>query len=520
MENIYTNDDLTISLSNNKNLIIDKTLILKRRTKEQWQELDALLADKIKTAMRKGANKIQINGIKMHHYVTTKCGNENGPDSYTRHIRTIITSDGKIYVIINRKKFIKVTHNSKEQIKLSVMRTILQCANKIGTDGSLIGYIATLDTPAIQLCRRLLASAPKILLGNIYPDWVFKDINKTGFLLSYIGFANIKNIKYAANADIINFIIKADIKTPEAIKLMSSCEFWFNTRHALKYYNYLKKAYKNSNVNVEMIMANRMTKINNGYINDVFYLFHEYNGIKRIYKEQLVEFNLPNKFHKKDLKDAHDILAKLHRDIHNKLNYVEFNIPNAEKYNVTVDDYHFDVAKSSTELSNLSDICHNCVAGYTRSVLYGRSIILYGISETSYPICIELDPTSNTIEQCYAPHNKQVDPENLLKCLEYFRHIGVDHNGWCSKKYVLQSDIFDNESGELLFAAGTALDLALDLDPINDDEAVLMYITSNAVDDDDYDDLDDDYIEDDDDDILAGYVENDYLDEEEEYYEI
>ena len=474
MENIYTNGDLTISLSNNKNLIIDKKIVLKRCSKEHWQALDALLTDKIKAAMRKGANKIQINNIKMRHFVTTKCGNENGPDSYTKHIRTIITSDGKIYVIINRKKFIKVTRNSKEQIKLAVMHTIRQCANKINMSRNFIGYMLSLNTDAAKLGRQILAIAPKTLLDNIYPDWVFNDIDNTSFILSYIGFTNIKHIKYAAHADIISFIIKAGIKTPEAMKLLSSCKYGFSTCLALKYFNFLKKAYKNTNVNVEILIANRMVKVDSSYINDVFYLFNEYNSIKRKYKEQLMEFNLPVKFHKKDLKDAHDILAKLHRDMYNKLNYVEFNIPNAEKYKVIIDDYHFDVAKSSTDLSHLSDICKNCVAGYTHSVQYGRSIILYGISkkiykENSYPICIELNPNSNKIEQCYAPHNKQVDPENLLKCLKYFRHIGVDHNGWCSKRYVIQNDIFDEESGELLFAAGTVVHVDMDFNPSNDE---------------------------------------------------
>jgi hypothetical protein len=488
MKKIYNNPSLEISLSSNGNLVIDRDTILKRRSREEWQALDEELTNKIKAAMRRGANKMQINNVKMRHYMTTKCGGGIG-ESYTKRVRTIVTPKGQIYVVINHK-FIKVTCNSKEQIKLAAIRTLLDATY-------MLGFLD--DDIVAQSGKRMLINGIKALLGNIYPDWVFKDIRTIGEILQIVGFQNIKYIKSDMYTGVFVFIVESGVRTPEAIKLMGAYTGMFNPYFALQYYRYLKKAYKHSNVNVEMIMANRLAKSKSTCVYDVFYLFNEYNRAKREYKEKLMEFSLPDKFHKKDFKDAHNILAKLHRDMQNKLSYAEFDIPDAEKYSVTIEDYHFDVAKSSTELSHLSNICHNCVAGYTYRVQHGRSIILYGISEKSYPICIELEPISNKILQCYAPHNEKVDPENLIKCLKYFRQIGVDPNGWCNIPYVIRENIYDRVSGVLLFAAGQVVHMDMDFNPSNDS----IFFGNISTYDDMYDDIEDDDmyddIEDDDD---------------------
>lgn len=212
-----------------------------------------------------------------------------------------------------------------------------------------------------------------------------------------------------------------------------------------KYLNNLRKFYDGTNNNAEIVMIKRLENPNFnsncygcGCMVDTFSLYDEQLELEEKYKNKVLK--IPPEWYKLNFIDLHDRLSELHRQqliVLENLNY-EYNtttlaLEGKEK------GYVFKLPKNSRELSRLATVMSNCVAGYSKLIEQGTSIIMYAYKNKQVEdyicgknndlnlkkldnstICIELSPTSSNhkeILQSYLKHNQEITKEqrNILK---------------------------------------------------------------------------------------------------------
>lgn len=260
------------------------------------------------------------------------------------------------------------------------------------------------------------------------------------------------------------------------------------------YYKYLKQYYEGKVKNIELLLANRLCYNSTDYDTthkyvDSLNMFNEALDIRKKHPEKKFKALPMEYLIKHSLKDIHDTLSTIIRDDKLALNFKEFDMGKRNKYERDVNGYKFLMPENNMELSRLSDIMKNCVAGYDWRIERGESIIVYatdnddvinyiknGEGDIKYlttkmendeilsPACIELneklkvqeecnpgiidlylpnynnpcnfvnyikekcDNTDLILRQCYARHNKHVDEKNPNldeACQKYFTNIGV-----------------------------------------------------------------------------------------------
>lgn len=219
-----------------------------------------------------------------------------------------------------------------------------------------------------------------------------------------------------------------------------------------KYLNALREFYKGTNNNAEIVMIKRLENPNFnlnchrcGCMVDTFFLYEEQLEFEKKYKNKVLK--MPSKWYKLNFVDLHNRLSELYQQqlaIIENLNY---------EYDTTVKslegkekDYVFKLPKNSHELSRLATVMSNCVAGYSKLIEQGTSIIMYAYKNKKVAdyicgknndldlkeldnstICIELSPSSvnhKEILQSYLKHNQEITEEqrNILKV--YFDKFG------------------------------------------------------------------------------------------------
>lgn len=260
------------------------------------------------------------------------------------------------------------------------------------------------------------------------------------------------------------------------------------------YYQYLKQYYEGKVKNIELLLANRLCYNKTDYDTthkyvDSLYMFNKALKIRKDNPDKKFKALPMEYLIKHSLKDIHDTLSTIARDDNLALNFKEFDMGKRNKYERDVNGYKFLMPENNMELSRLSEIMKNCVAGYDWRIERGESIIVYatdnddvinyiknGEGDINYlttkmeddeilsPACIELneelkvveesnpgisdlylpnynkpcnfvnyikekcDNTDLILRQCYARHNNHVDEKNPNlneACQQYFTNIGV-----------------------------------------------------------------------------------------------
>ena len=158
------------------------------------------------------------------------------------------------------------------------------------------------------------------------------------------------------------------------------------------YYRLLKKYYEGKNENVDLIFYNRLnsakivnpssdTKWDYKYrqteqeAKDSIVMLNKVYEFRRLYKDKDLEELKPNLL-KKGLNEIHNYLARVIRCDLAKIQYRDYDLSDASKYEAVVDGYNFLMPRNSKELARLADVFDNCVAGYN-SRIDSRESILY-----------------------------------------------------------------------------------------------------------------------------------------------
>lgn len=233
---------------------------------------------------------------------------------------------------------------------------------------------------------------------------------------------------------ILSFVKNTSIPTYDILK-------------AKKYFKKLKKFYKNTSNNPEVVLYKRFASSNN-FNYYIFGMLDEEMIIERKYKDVDISY-LPDSWYKLPLKDLHDKLSKLLRGNRAIIDKIDFSYSsNVLDFQRKIDDYEFILPKNSIELVRLAQVMNNCVAGYNTYIQNGSSIIVYAcknqkvknfiLSGESFnddlkrmdTVCIELSPyeidSRKIVRQYYGYSNRSVELEAKETLNKYFNSIGYE----------------------------------------------------------------------------------------------
>lgn len=233
---------------------------------------------------------------------------------------------------------------------------------------------------------------------------------------------------------ILSFVKNTSIPTYDILK-------------AKKYFKKLKKFYKNTSNNPEVVLYKRFASSNN-FNYYIFGMLDEEMIIERKYKDVDISY-LSDSWYKLPLKDLHDRLSKLLRGNRAIIDKIDFSYSsNVLDFQRKIDDYEFILPKNSIELVRLAQVMNNCVAGYNTYIQNGSSIIVYAcknqkvknfiLSGESFnddlkrmnTVCIELSPyeidSRKIVRQYYGYSNRSVELEAKETLNKYFNSIGYE----------------------------------------------------------------------------------------------
>ena len=237
-------------------------------------------------------------------------------------------------------------------------------------------------------------------------------------------------------------------------------------KYSLNYYKALKKFYKNTNVNPDMVFANRIMynkKDTNLYytIADCIHMHYNVMLNRRFYKDKDL-IALDKDMYKMSIVNLHNYLAKVIRNDHAKINYREYDNSVNSYLEKEIEGYKFILPRTSLEVARMADIFQNCVAGYATRIsedeiiMYAtnrKDIIDYiqndigdyhkireSLTEIDMPLCIEIrknrygngflhtERESLEVIQNYTLNNKL--PYGKLQYISnlYFDSVEVKHD--------------------------------------------------------------------------------------------
>lgn len=292
--------------------------------------------------------------VERYYTDTKKLIFKSQTDVYYVHNKTIkrIKTDSKLYSSILSNFVITIMRDVRRyQIPQSldiVLRCFYKNYNKV-SNMCTIGYVYD-----------VLHLADK--LGDIQiPKFVKKLVSK-----GYYGDLNMLD-KY------IN-IYNIGIKDTNAIKiLLNDCTI-YETKYCKVYYRDLKKYYIGTNVNADMVFANRLTS--DYHISyDTVHMYYMAMKHRRYHKDKNL-IPLRKDILKLSLKDLHDYLAKIIRNDIAIINYREYIDSDYEFFEKEIDGYKFILPRNSVEVTRMADIFQNCVAGYATRISRDE-IIMY-----------------------------------------------------------------------------------------------------------------------------------------------
>lgn len=275
-----------------------------------------------------------------------------------------------------------------------------------------------------------------------------------------------KFVKKCGDLDILDKYINMHnigITDINAIKVLLNNRCFCEVKHCKVYYKDLKKYYIGTNVNADMVFANRLTSdyqlsydaVNMYYMAIRHRKYHKDKNLIPLRKDIL----------KLSLKDMHDYLAKVLRNDIAIINYREYKDSDYDFFEKEIEGYKFILPRNSVEVTRMADIFQNCVAGYAPRISKDE-IIMYATNNqdiinyiqndigdyiqirkniSDEPACIEIRKTYRTmfegfseeeianypkyeVIQNYTLNNRT--PDDRLQCIttEYFDSIKAKYH--------------------------------------------------------------------------------------------
>ena len=477
LENKYNSkvdeENFSVGFSKKGNLVIKerkiKNIISKEKKEKNFQDyLNAL--NHTKETKVNDVYKI----VKQRHIYLNQISNYNDiVDFSIKTTRFIITKDGKFYICSGKKiNRISLKKGEGKRIFLNSILSYFYKISKIFNEKEVLDIFKQVF-PILSFLENFNFKFDDfdflcILNNNLILLDVQKDIPK--WLKKYL-------VTKATNANEAVNIINRYLKLTQigftdlnVIKKMLSFEHSILFEEAQKnllkfYFNRLKEYYaKDIFLNIDTIFLNRIFDNEKCYlVNDSLRMF--YTHMKNEKNNQNIP-KLKHNFFKKSLVENHDYLSSVMRKDNAILSLVDYNykdeILNFEK---EIDGLSFLLPKNSFELTRLSEIMSNCVAGYSNNIKSGNSIIVYATDnqevidyiqgkidlENVYqfskklsrsPLCIELSPykkgeiNQNFDEKYYSYYGYNGSGYNVVRqCFERNNNLPSVENGNIANKY-------------------------------------------------------------------------------------
>lgn len=360
----------SISGDNNKITITVNTPMV-YRTKDYYKEHKTKFYNRLKD-IKNNASLNNYEKIKAYKYATIQekfsmkdigYGNAKSVERcYTDTKKLIFKSQTEIYYVHN-KTVRRVKANSKtfKSIMNSFVTTIMHDVHHYNTPKSLDIVLrcfyknySIVSNIGIAYVYDILRIADK--LGDLQIPKFVKKCEDLDVLDKYI---NVHNI---------------GIKDVNAIKVLLNNRCFCEVKHCKVYYKALKKYYIGTNVNADMVFANRLTSdyqlsydaVNMYYMAIRHRTHHKDKNLIPLRKDIL----------KLSLKDMHDYLAKVLRNDIAIINYREYKDSDYDFFEKEIDGYKFILPRNSVEVTRMADIFQNCVAGYAPRISKDE-IIMY-----------------------------------------------------------------------------------------------------------------------------------------------